>query len=147
MFSMNDRPLPSYRQYQALAVVKEIIRNRGRCWRRCPMRIIRILSRVSSTFLCPNCTPKQNISTSHLMSVASRQFRTDSCSGMESCVVFIVRIRPLLELTRVICLRSEDLRIQFPYCDFGSILFGIVEVLTVVPVSGGETSALYVDGC
>lgn len=81
------------------------------------------------------------------MSVASRQFRTDPCPARESCVVFIVRIKSLLELTRVICVRNEDLRIQFPYCDFGSILFGIVEVLTVVPVSSGETSAPYVDGC
>jgi hypothetical protein len=59
-----------------------------------PMHTFRIPSRVFSTFLHPSCIPKQNISTSHLISVASRQFRNRSlpCEGIMYCV-FTVHIK------------------------------------------------------
>lgn len=87
----------------------------------------------------PSCIPKQNISTSHLN---KRRVQTGSC-----CVHRSHHQSHSLELTRVVCLRDEWLRIQLPYCDLGSILFGIVEVLAVVPVSSSEVPVPYVDGC
>lgn len=52
----------------------------------------------------------------------------------------------ILKLTRVICLWDKWLRIQLPYCNFGRILFGIVKVLAIVPISRGEASASDIDG-
>lgn len=32
-------------------------------------------------------------------------------------------------------------------CDLGGIFFGIVKILSIVPVSGGKLAALNIDGC
>lgn len=107
-----------------------------------------ITSWVYSTSLRPSYIPKQNISTRIFVKRSVKTIpKQIPRSARESCCVHSLRPSRSSELTRVICRRAEYLRIQLPYRDLGSVRSGIVEVLTVVPVSSGEAPVADVDGC